>query len=384
LKRNLALDGIRGYAAFVVIIFHAILYFDPPLIDRSRATPYHKITNFTDLINKLAVTLFNGELAVMIFFVLSGLVLFESLRKRFHNEDMVTTSITFIIKRIFRIHPALIFCLISYYLLMQILYFYWPQLFFDFTFRQLWENLLLYHITMHGASWTLQIEYLAVPYILFAFFIYRLFGPNSLLYLLLFPAVYLFLLFRYPSLIPLPKDMKMQIAYFIFGFLIPSPLSQKIFSYLKHRAWFLIIIPLLFLREFFPHSSIKGILLQAMLISLTLGMIYYGCSAPLNKHLENKFAAYLGKISYSYYLLNVIFLNIICKLFFVFLPAPSTHAVEYGLMSGLMIAIITLPFAHYSEKFIEQPFIKLGSRLCKHTASLITSIKSGRTNLEQA
>ena len=79
--RNLQLDGLRGYAAVSVAIFHTILGMDETLIPR---IVYGRISDFSDTYSwfaKIVLKLFSGETAVLIFFVLSGTVLFQSLMR---------------------------------------------------------------------------------------------------------------------------------------------------------------------------------------------------------------------------------------------------------------------------------------------------------------
>lgn len=92
------LDSIRGLAALSVLIFHCI----------SNHWGYR-----TDA--KISFLIFNGSDAVSLFFVLSGLVLTLNILRT--SENLTYSSYQkFMIKRLFRIYPAYIFCLIIYYI----------------------------------------------------------------------------------------------------------------------------------------------------------------------------------------------------------------------------------------------------------------------------
>lgn len=81
------LQSLRGIAASVVVVFHCMLYYGTP--------------NQFGLIRDI---LFNGQGAVVIFFVMSGFVLGRSLI----NQKFSYLSVaTFYLKRAFRIYPAL-------------------------------------------------------------------------------------------------------------------------------------------------------------------------------------------------------------------------------------------------------------------------------------
>jgi len=46
-------------------------------------------------------------------------------------------------------------------------------------------------------------------------------------------------------------------------------------------------------------------------------------------------------------------------------PIARSHPVEFGLLSGFAIVILTVPIAYLSTRFIEKPFIDLGRYLTK-------------------
>jgi len=106
-ERNAGLDGLRGYAAIVVVIFHSVLGLDATQIERilrgrwSNFDPYEVIT-------KIFLKIFDGEAAVMLFFVLSGAVLFRSLMRE--EDGIGGVAVKFYVRRVFRIYPALFVC----------------------------------------------------------------------------------------------------------------------------------------------------------------------------------------------------------------------------------------------------------------------------------
>ena len=71
------LDGLRGYAAIAVVVFHSILDRDPTLNQRIVRPPIQDAHGFYDVVTKLVFMVVSGETAVVVFFVLSGAVLFR-------------------------------------------------------------------------------------------------------------------------------------------------------------------------------------------------------------------------------------------------------------------------------------------------------------------
>lgn len=373
LKRNLALDGLRGYAAFAVVIYHSILYFDPTLINRILYKPFHQITGAYDIVTKICFAIFNGETAVILFFILSGAVLFESLNTQ-REQKLLPTLINFSIRRVIRIYPALIFCLILFFATFKTLNFFWPDTYHPFSNKQFIENALLYNTTMHGASWTLKIEILAIPFILIGFYAYRLLGIAGLGLFLL----YSFFAIKHHEFIFNLFTLYKCLFYFAFGLIIPTPAARRVFSIFRKNDWIPLLLMLLFVRHVFPHKSALGTLLQGGFAFLLVGIVYHRRSISFNAFLETKFSTYLGKISYSFYLLNVIFLDMVCQLL-LRQPLASTHYLESGILAGLFIAALTIPFAHFSEKYIERPSVKLGRTIVNFSLFLKPQVQQTQT-----
>lgn len=76
-RRLECLDGVRGVAALVVVVFHYLSAFVPALTSDQTSDPYW-------LADTPLAILFNGPFAVVVFFVLSGFVISKSAVKRFH------------------------------------------------------------------------------------------------------------------------------------------------------------------------------------------------------------------------------------------------------------------------------------------------------------
>ncbi|HDR8964414.1 TPA: acyltransferase [Burkholderia vietnamiensis] len=102
--RNTQLDGLRGWAALSVAIYHGI-NIPSQAAHEALMLPMQAQTSSYAIATKFLVATFNGSLAVVIFFVLSGKVLLESLMRS--RKSMPESSIDFTIKRILRIYPPL-------------------------------------------------------------------------------------------------------------------------------------------------------------------------------------------------------------------------------------------------------------------------------------
>ncbi len=138
LNRIYELDYLRGLAALSVVFYHLTLWYDFEMLDITTGKFYFSY----------------GNMGVQLFFMISGFVIFMSLRNTGKPSD-------FIISRFSRLYPA-----------------YWAAIFFSLLFVSVFENplnfddvslkRLLINLTMlqhvfrvkdiDGAYWTLYIE----------------------------------------------------------------------------------------------------------------------------------------------------------------------------------------------------------------------------------
>lgn len=175
------LDGLRGVAAIIVLLYHHFEEFGP------------------------GITSFHGYLAVDFFFILSGFVVgyaYDDRWKSINNPNGMTLS-DFFKRRLIRLHPMLLFGmffgLLMFYFgagsnLPTIMQSHWPTILISFVFAILlipvpkmfdvrgWGEVN----SFNGNSWTLGFEYLAN--ILYALFIRHL-GKTMLTFLVIFFAI---------------------------------------------------------------------------------------------------------------------------------------------------------------------------------------------------
>ncbi len=173
--RARALDGLRGVAAAAVVVYHSILHNDVSLVPRVLFQPLQAMPTVRDAVTKLFLVLFNGEVAVYVFFVLSGCVLRMSLERQ-ARDPAARLCAGFALARAVRLYPPVIACMVLFYGLSQLGI---PGL-ARFTPWQLLQNASLWAITMHGPSNTIQVELLAIPFILAAWLLRRCLGLPAL------------------------------------------------------------------------------------------------------------------------------------------------------------------------------------------------------------
>jgi peptidoglycan/LPS O-acetylase OafA/YrhL len=307
------LESLRGLAAVSVVGYHAY-----------------------GLCNEYVVT---GMGPVVLFFVLSGFVLARSLEKN-------PNPLAFLRHRIFRLFPAAAMTVLIFTVL------HWQ---FGFIARyadrgtfdpiNVLLNMLMVRNDIDTAMWSLTVECAAIPLILGCFFGYQRFGYAPLLVLcvilfgLSFNGSYIHLLGGFTNLAPL------------YAFVIGVLLHVMIVNGLKAdrvAVWATFSIALIlfcWLRKQTAVVLLLGSLGSAGLIFL----IAANAGSRLFAVLDLSVIRFLGRISYSFYLLHLIGLTLA-----TWTMPPS--AILYFIFG----VAYTIPMAWLSWRFIEKPSIALG------------------------
>ncbi len=349
--RNAQLDGLRGYAAFVVAIYHVITGTEPSLITRILPVTIQSLRDGYDVTLKIVLLMVSGETAVVIFFVLSGVVLFKSLAA--DRTPFLTLSYQFVVRRLFRIYPAMLICLIACALL-------FPLAGIAVTWETFIKNALLIQFHLNGATWTLAVEFLAIPLFLAAALAFRRFREWGLIAVLLLA----WLAAQKTSSVMHFQLMKTFWLAFALGMLIPTRIGERVAQVLPLAALPAFFICMLLARHVVegPNTGLKLLQWSAAFVVL---MLYYGKSGAFGRFLEWPISQFLGRISYSFYLFNVLFLEVICH-FLRGQPWVAGRPLEVGLLASVVVIALTLPVAYLSARFVEEPAIRAGRAFLKH------------------
>lgn len=294
-----------------------------------------------DLVAKAALTIFNGHAAVFIFFVISGAVLYKGLMNA--NTTLVGGSVGFIIRRFFRIYPALFVCVLACAAAFALFG-------MNFGADDILANLLLYRFPINGATWTLQVEMIASLLLVICFFGSLLLGRT---WGGVIAAIAIVVMFR-ANVPSWASDSLIRMFWLCFalGVLIPTPVGQWVAERSPTWIWLLALILVLTTKSNVQYVS------AAFLVNL----LYYQRAGQLGVVLQSQVAQFFGRISYSFYLFNVLFLEIICQ-FLRTQPWAAARPVEIGIAAGIVIVLLTTPVAYLSWIFIENPMNRLGQRI---------------------
>lgn len=346
-SRARALDGLRGVAACAVVFYHAILHNDLSLLTRVLAQPLQAMESTRDVLTKLALIGLNGEVAVYVFFVLSGCVLRRSLES--HREDGGwTLSARFAAARAVRLYPPVIVAVLLLYALSQIGIHGYPV----FTLRETLENAALWSTIMHGPSTTVQVELMAVPFILSAWLLRRRFGVGALA----LAFVYSILSIESSAMVFHLPNMNAYLFAFIAGMLVAEPALKFAVEQAPAGTGLVTMIGLVFSRTFAPQATISALIAMVIAAALLVSVLLHGRRDSLTTILESRPIQVLGRLSFSFYLLNVPILYLIWA-FTDSKAWPKSHALEAGLITGIVAIALTWPLAWISERWIERPSI---------------------------
>lgn len=343
MERSHALDGLRGFAATAVIFYHAILHNDAGMIERVLFRPIQSLGSFYDMLLKLALQIQHGETAVYVFFVLSGTVLQLSLARR-------GDALAFTRARLLRLYPPLVACLVLFYALSLLGLPGYPH----FTPQAFIENASLWKISMHGPSTTIQVEVMAIPFILAAWLARRHFGLPALM----IGIVYATLALDNPSLVFGLPNMHAYLLAFMAGMIVAEPALRPLMQKVPPSSWWLALAALVFCRMFHPQGSMPALICMTLCAAFLVAGLLHGERGSLHRLMEGRLAQALGKVSFSLYLLNV---PIACVVWAVTdqFAWPKEHVLEAGILTGFVSLLVTWPVAWLSERYIEQPSIAM-------------------------
>jgi peptidoglycan/LPS O-acetylase OafA/YrhL len=315
-------EALRGVAALCVLAFHTA----PSSGFEMNAT---------------------GMAPVVVFFVLSGFVLAKSL-------DRDPTVTTFLRHRAFRLLPAAIATIA---LLKLLNWCFGMYIGYEPSFDplNLVLNALLIKSDINGPMWSLTVEVAAIPVILIA---HRLFHSNGYLPLVVAIVILFGLSFYGPYVHALGGFTNLGPLYsFVIGMLVhfyQSAIHRKVVSLSATQvaeAVALILIVVAGCRKQTAYTILVEAISAATLLALVASTER---RTVLGIALDTPVVRFLGKISYSFFLLHMIGLWIAGYLIKGLPPLPTV-------LSHFTVAVvITVPIAWLFWRYIEMPFIRLG------------------------
>ncbi len=266
-RRIQELDGLRGIAAIFVVMYHLTNRFE----EKFKNDVFPSFLNFE-----------YGHYGVQLFFIISGFVIFLSIKR----GEIFQTAKDFAIKRFIRLYPTFWICCFSTFFFIGTV---GPEE-LEVSFSDFIVNLTMFPKLFNvpfvdGVYWTLGVE---------------------LVFYLLILVLLLFRLVRFNTICC--------IGYILLGIILYFKFS--LFSYYLHGLLFLMGMNFYkiwnkeanFLNHVLLFASVGLYFLRGdlelSLVILILCCIFYLLVYNLLSFLNNRFFGFLGTISYSLYLLH--------------------------------------------------------------------------------
>ncbi|MEK7594251.1 MAG: acyltransferase [Patescibacteria group bacterium] len=379
------LDGLRGTAALIVVFHHITLWFYPAMAIGLQANA-HSPSEVG--LYKLPINiLWNGNFAVCIFFVLSGFVL--------SYKFLATGDANVLTSGAFRRYPRLVIPVIGSILIGYLCV----------KFNLLWndERVLLTRTSIEIQQlWTQTGGLLAaLGQGFFGIFTHQVQLPqqfNAVLWTMYFEFVGSFIVF---GLLALFRSIKLRkFAYlflaillintyfiaFIFGMILAElHTAKKDRLFTSKPRWGALALFIGFLLGTVPYPTVDvtsylGLTSNLLLTVQTTqfmhifgaALIIYGLvSTPaVQKLFSFRPALFLGRVSFSLYLLHTFVIAVFSKRFFVYLV--ESQGVSYKasfILTGLITVIASLAVAYVYTIYVDEKAIKLSRLLYQKATS---------------
>jgi len=324
-KRINVLDDMRGIAIISVMLYHYFFVYHKSELTESLspALQYFRLSN--DWLNL-------GVFAVSIFFLISGFVINMSLR----GEGSIKETVKFAIKRFFRLYPAYWFAIV---LIITSTCFYGNpdkyklvQILVNMTMLQ--DFFGIEHID--GVFWTLMIE---IKFYVLMAFVFLIGARNSLKGIILALIVISLVTGKYVFMYP---------ALMFFGAIIYFDFIGKKQINLRNIVFSLVLV-LVF--SLVVKDDVYGAFIGKS-IAFLFSIIIFLTLISWNKKL-GRFLAFMGMVSYSFYLLHQV-------IGYLILDAISG---ALGWSSYLITYLIITTAAYISFRYVEKPINNYGHSL---------------------
>ncbi len=316
------LDGLRGVLSLIVALNHSFLIVVIPNFANVWGENYMVFHDLQAKIQQLFMLIGNGGVAVTMFFIISGLVLGQSLNR---VEISARGLIGFFVKRFLRLYPVyfLVIILTAVYMRLGFVYQTFPYastwyhwwMNFQMTFKEFFYNLFFIHTYLGGVTWTLRV--ILIASLILPLF-YTLTKRTGWLVDLLITTVLIVASFTILNIEGF-RDLRYLYMFFL-GLILPKFI--KFFSDLPR--WLIslslpFLVILLFIIRYATDEYFGGVI-ESLISWLIIGTLVYSEKTKIFDFLSRKSFLFFGKISYSLFLIHFFILYLLARIMFQLLP----------------------------------------------------------------
>ena len=326
-ERNAGLDGLRGIAALSVALGHCVVQVTGLALWGTSLRDFPGMPP-GDIAMRLLSALFPSDAAVMVFFVLSGHVLWESFRRK--NMRLFADLPDYVCTRIYRLFPLAIVSALPLGLLT------------DAAAPELVRNMLLLSNSLNNVLWSLQVEVVASLGLFIVWGMTRGVAWKLLLVLMLASAV-------------IPFFRGVGFVVFFPAFILGAGISS-VPDYYWRQTWIVVaaVVMLIFMNVLTGHGGVTRCF-EMTGATVLVGAVAHG-ALPF---LRRRGPLFLGAISYPFYLTHLIGLLLAEPL----LNTLPTHAPLVMIAARAVSSIaLTIPLAWLLHVFVEDPVLRARPR----------------------
>ncbi|WP_247537351.1 acyltransferase family protein [Ralstonia pseudosolanacearum] len=369
------LESLRGIAALGVAIFHALIWIAFGTERALFTQTVESVHGGQVTIARAILAVFCGPASVIVFFVLSGFVLARSLRKEPLGAAMY---IGYCLKRVMRILPALALSIAIVLLYLAVFYpgyqaFPAASVWFSWWYKEpitvvdVVKNLAMVSSSLNSNAWTLRIEMLAS----FALpFVVAIMGRSGMVRSLIAVAA----CFAWASYTDNPASSPGEFAHYAYMFVLGVAVEKHIGQVARIPTWLSGLLVIASLSAMVAVNALwplvhllYGDAAIAVSAAILILVIVVDGKAKFLAVMDTRAVRFLGRVSYSFYILHFIFLYGTANLALRVLPEGVL--VRYPLIASVLVAIasiaMTLPFASLSYRFVERPMTAVGKRIAE-------------------
>jgi peptidoglycan/LPS O-acetylase OafA/YrhL len=372
-----SVESVRGVAAAYVALGHAMSF----LLVTPLSKPIFDQLTWRDVLLRGISALFEGHVAVIVFFVISGLVIGRSLDAK--SISSLHAYAVFLARRGLRLYPAHIvatLCIIALaYLFLvgrppadfsahpefdaDMAGWFNGKVFDPLKWRSVIGNLTMASWSLNLVVWSLYVEIIAAPLLPLFHRLSRECNPmidvgvvTGLVVITLLSWGYLFAQYWF---------------VFYLGMLVQTR-GRAWAGFLSRRFGFVPAFVIAYLVMMMPNALTVDrpppvIMLEACGSFTLICMIVWCDKSALVRLLEHPVLRWNGRLSYSFYLWHLFILTLVIHALYAALPPDVMRDYDLALFTVTAIGTIgvALAVAQLSYTFVELPFIRLGRYLEK-------------------
>lgn len=377
MKKEKYLDGVRGMAAFIVVIYHYVAAFYPALYTGN--VNNIKTSGGVELfiVNSPFNILYDGSVSVCIFFILSGYVLTY---KYFKDDDIQKIRST-AIRRYIRLVIPVVFSVFIAYIILKLKLFYniqaaevssseWLKGFYNFEpnvfemiKQAIYGVLFKQSTTYNPVLWTMYYEFYG-SFLVIAFAL--MFGKVRNRWIVY--SILLVLTFN-NNFLPFVLGLMLSDCY--------NTKKQTIQRYINKSINIVFIILGLLLASYPPAVSVENTMYAFMKLNYIENASYFYHSIGaffimvvilnsniLKRVFSTKVFQFLGSISFSVYIIHFLILNSFSSYLFIQL-SPFLRYYQVVLIVMIVSLGMIILISYYVYKYVDMSGIKLSKYLYK-------------------